>query len=208
MKIPANNQVLFASGYRLITAQPPSRHSPFQDRDPSIHQICHPIRGNGLCQSISRMLISTFPCRELCADTRGSVNRRVYHFTCLPFGMATSLGCLPFGMATSLGDPKLYGNSGAKGQDTSPSHSVVGQGGLVPGGGALVRLGSGHPLSTPSGGLVGVPRLYSGVFDWVCGSRSWDSTQTPHATDGVHSLASALSTGLGQRPSANATSMC
>ena len=66
------------------------------------------------------------------------------------------------GPSQTLGDPKLYGNPGAKGQDAPPSHSVVGQRGLVPGGGALVRHGSGHPLSTPSGGLVGVPSCTPG----------------------------------------------
>ena len=111
------------------------------------------------------------------------------------------------GPSQTLGDPKYYGNSDAKGQDAPPSHSVVGQRGLVPGG-ALVGLGSGHPLSTLSGGLVGVPGCTPGRSTEYAGVGSWHSTQTPHVMDGVHSLARALSTGLGRRPSANATSVC
>ena len=265
----------FAPGYQLITAQPPSRHSPFQNGDPSVRQIYHPSGGMS-CVSRYPGCLSPRSYVESCAQIPlvqsqptcipihmfslrlGNFSSGVHQVaaaSCGPsaakrdptacvFGrlahssFVTSTGSMACqfshqgspapgldhqlqqvktpaqpnlrlhwhavrhmhthrgaptqdasqsqqhagslevsafghspGPSQTLGDPKLYGKSGAKGQDAPPSHSVVGQRGLVPGGGALAGLGSGHPLSTPSGGLVGVPGCTPGRSTEYVGVR-------------------------------------
>ena len=101
------------------------------------------------------------------------------------------------GPSQALGDPKLYGNwcQGA-GCASIPFNSGPRRLGAR-------RRGSGRtwfwsPPQYSIRWLGGPPLLYSAAFDWVRGSQSWHSTQTPHVTDGVHSIASALSmAGLG-----------
>ena len=121
----------YAPGYRLITAQPSSRHSPFQNGDTSIRQICDPSGGMG-CVSRYSGCLSPRSYVESCEQIPAVQSQP----PCIPIHMS-SLRLSNFSSGVHQVAAASYGSSAAKRDPTACVFGRLAHSSVVTGTGSI-----------------------------------------------------------------------